>query len=212
MSPFEFEMIRFMNSINFNSTIRVYLRFSLILFALVHISGCIWHYISSGEDLESWIVRYDYQNKSNFERYIGSIYFILTVLFTIGYGNIVPVTSNEKLFVIVFMFIGVLVFGYTLAYLTNLNYQTNAKQNQLQVRNEFFEQAFFQFSYPRALLEKNLLASSKADSINRGKVNLLVLFNSHRLLRRLPKNLLSSIIQHIFRNILLKFEILQDKS
>ena len=53
--------------------------------------------------------------------YLGSVYFILTVLFTIGYGNIVPDTMIEKMFVIILMFMGVLVFGYTLAYLTNLH-------------------------------------------------------------------------------------------
>lgn len=121
MTPFEFQMFRFLNSINFNQNVRVYLRFILMLFSLVHISGCIWHYLASMDDDYSWVLRYGYQNKSNFEKYLGSVYFILTVLFTIGYGNIVPYTTLEKVFVIILMFVGVLVFGYTLAYLTNLH-------------------------------------------------------------------------------------------
>jgi len=52
------------------------------------------------------------------DQYITSIYFVLTVIVTVGYGNILPVNNLEYIFVIIFMFFGVAYFSYVMGTLT----------------------------------------------------------------------------------------------
>ena len=132
ISPFEFKLEKLMNQMNLKQVGRTYIKFIFLIFSLVHISGCFWHMISKfDQDNQKyqWINYYNYYDLSTGQKYQGSVYFVLTILLTIGYGNILPNTLYEIMFSIVFMFIGVLVFGYTLAYLTNLQQQINDKKN-----------------------------------------------------------------------------------
>lgn len=159
----QYKLEKLLNSLNLKVVGRKYLRLAISILVMVHILGCVWHYVpqldSDANLRDSWVHRYDYQDESHLDRYIGSIYFILTILFTIGYGNIVPYTLLEKCVVIVFMFVGVLFFGYTLAYLTNLQFQINLKKNQQTQRTDFFKQAYFKFGFGRPLLKKILMSS-----------------------------------------------------
>jgi hyperpolarization activated cyclic nucleotide-gated potassium channel 1 len=55
----------------------------------------LWHYIATLEvDPDSWVVRNKLENKSNFTRYIASIYYAFTALTTVGYGDIHAKTAG----------------------------------------------------------------------------------------------------------------------
>ena len=45
------------------------------------------------------------------EKYIAAIYYVLTILLTIGYGNIAPHTQLEYMFCILYMFFVLAFFG-----------------------------------------------------------------------------------------------------
>ena len=48
----------------------------------------------------------------DFETYICSIYFVLTTTATVGYGDLSPGTSYERIFCMFLMFIGVVAFTF----------------------------------------------------------------------------------------------------
>ena len=89
----------------------------LLLFRLIsiaHFLGCFWHLIGNysyqnGQD--SWISPYIDNDWS--VQYLLSIYWAMTSLCTVGYGDIVPKSSLEMSFAIVVMLMGTLVFGYS---------------------------------------------------------------------------------------------------
>lgn len=47
-------------------------------------------------------MEYELAFATGFEQYIASVYFVLTILVTVGYGNILPVNNVEYIFAIIF--------------------------------------------------------------------------------------------------------------
>jgi len=94
----------------------------LVLFKLVcitHIFACLWHSIAyyqylSDNTSQTWFLSINYvtPQSSWFERYMTSIYWSLTTLMTVGYGDITPKNMNEVSFCSFTLLCGTLVFGY----------------------------------------------------------------------------------------------------
>ncbi len=45
---------------------------------------------------KTWIVRCEYQDQENYKVYIASLYFVLTTILTVGFGDISGVTNHER--------------------------------------------------------------------------------------------------------------------
>ena len=101
----------------------------LIFFLLLtgHFCGCAWHWVAVieyenyGEEL-TWLTKYapDAMDYYWFDRYIISLYWSVITTVTVGYGDIVPVTTVERVFVIVVTLLICGVFGYCLSNIGNI--------------------------------------------------------------------------------------------
>lgn len=93
----------------------------MCLFTLTsHWLACVWHAIGQVEarDNTGWLAALADEigkpiNESNLSsgpslsiRYISSLYFTLSSLTTVGFGNIAPSTNDEKIFVVFVMIMG----------------------------------------------------------------------------------------------------------
>lgn len=90
--------------------------FALVFF-VAHYCGCIFYYISSldyenNADHSSWILKYNAANDSWGSLYLDGLYFSIITMVTVGYGDIVPITTNEKIYVILFSIVSCGIFGY----------------------------------------------------------------------------------------------------
>ncbi len=65
------------------------------------------------DDQENWIKKYNNPDQSIESIYIDSIYWAVTTMITVGYGDIVPVNTSEKLFTMAVMMLACGVFAYT---------------------------------------------------------------------------------------------------
>ena len=85
------------------------------LVCVCHFLACIWHaigYYTTQDGENSWI-----ENYSNFDwgnRYLISMYWSITTLCTVGYGDITPKNSIEILYASLVMLLGTLMFGYNI--------------------------------------------------------------------------------------------------
>lgn len=90
--------------LNWSTLVDLLNGFKIFLFYIIfiHITSCIWIYIQYDQLLlkqDSWIYFYGFENKGYEDIYVASFYFNLTTLLTVGYGDIVPHSIVERIFV-----------------------------------------------------------------------------------------------------------------
>jgi hypothetical protein len=82
--------------------------------------SCGWHLLGRIEyenyaDERSWLVFYGYYDQEWQNKYIVSLYWSVITTLTVGYGDIVPQTALERVFVIIVALVICGVFGYTIS-------------------------------------------------------------------------------------------------
>ena len=88
------------------------IKLCLIISFAAHWCACGWNFIATEIEDADWTKldapdKYDVQ-----DRYIAALYFSVTTMMTVGYGDITPTTSKERVYVIFIMLIGGGLFGY----------------------------------------------------------------------------------------------------
>ena len=90
-------------------------RLLFLMMVLTYFLGCIWYILSNDmqEDNEvTWYTEFVQGKYQNFwEELIVSLYFALTMLSTVGYGDMYPITNLEMILSVIWMFIGVALFS-----------------------------------------------------------------------------------------------------
>ena len=80
----------------------------------------------------------------------------MTVLVTVGYGNIVPVNNIEFIFTLFFAFIGVAFFAYVMGTLTFTFAKLSEKVTLIKEREIFFNELAYTYALPFHTHEKLL--------------------------------------------------------
>lgn len=94
------------------------------LFFIAHFFGCFWNYISiagpAREDSRTWWGADGLESDDRLARYVGGVYWAITTMTTVGYGDILPQNDLEKLYATVIMLMGATVFGYIVGSVSTL--------------------------------------------------------------------------------------------
>lgn len=86
--------------------------FFMSFFLITHIFGCLWILMGTlAEDIdETWMS--DYKEMTNINLYLTSVYFTITTITTVGFGDISGTNSLERIFCIFTMVAGVIAFSF----------------------------------------------------------------------------------------------------
>ena len=150
-----------------------------------HIVTCIHIYIGR-QTFPSWIHKNGFQNYSSFILYIISIYYIITTMTTVGYGDIQGDSFLEIIFRIILLAIGIVVYSWLISSISNsinkesfasINYTNECKvleeiritHSKLpyslysKIINYLKAKHFYQTKYDKNLLIKSLPYTIKND-------------------------------------------------
>lgn len=87
-----------------------------VVFFTAHLVGCSFFFLASSEDQEkdTWVNKMNIPLSDWFGLYISGVYFAFITMITLGYGDIVPVTTKERIFVIAMTLVSCAVFAYSI--------------------------------------------------------------------------------------------------
>lgn len=184
------------------------LKFLIILMLLLHLTACAWYYVEVVEDFhpDTWISRQNLQNKSVGDYYLWCLYWALTVLDTIGYGDIVPRTSYEIIVCLIWMAVGISFYSYTISNLSVMFYNINKRQNFIQQKEDFLKEFAKNVSMPKALLKQ--VKYYVRYNYNH---NVFSWSEMHQFLKELPSKLYSQVYRHIFKDVLENIAFFKNK-
>jgi len=80
-------------------------------FIMAHFGCCLWYYVPTLFSREPWFTQFLDPSATVVDKYVASLYYVMTTLATIGYGDIVPVNAAERILSCVFMILGTVSFG-----------------------------------------------------------------------------------------------------
>ena len=95
------------------------IKFAFYFMMFTHISTCIWIFMAK-LDFPNWVVLTSYPNYQDWDIYIASLYFTLTTIFTVGYGDILSVSLYERFYNILLMIVGIFLYSYAITSLSSL--------------------------------------------------------------------------------------------
>lgn len=102
----------------------------------VHLISCFWFLSSKLYDYspETWVMRTNLQDESNFIQYLTSVYWAVQTLTTVGFGDIPAVTITEKIIALAWMITGVGFFSFTIGNLSSILANIDIKAQKLQAK------------------------------------------------------------------------------
>ena len=97
--------------------------FCLVFFILCHICACLWIIVATMTDPKykgTWVAASDASKLSNPDLYVLSLYWTVTSITTVGYGDISGTNTIERIFCAIVMVIGVIAFSFANGALTSI--------------------------------------------------------------------------------------------
>jgi hypothetical protein len=108
------KLLKFMNKLMKNgSSVERLFNFALLALLLVHFSTCLWVLIPEIEDTSpNWMFNQRFNDFGAGDKYIASFYFVITCITTVGFGDVTPQTTGERVFVLCLMVCGAISFTF----------------------------------------------------------------------------------------------------
>ena len=170
----------------------------LITFSSLNFCTCFFIFIGKNE-FEGWIVKNNLQDKNFGDIYITALYYQMTTLTTVGYGDISATNGFEKVYGIFILIVGTCAYSWILTYISNYIKKNNEKfidfEEKMKVLSEI------KLEYPN--IGKGLYDRIKRYlNYNKSKYK----FNLKFILESLPSSLQNNLIIEIYKPIIKNFQ------
>jgi hypothetical protein len=146
----------FLEKLKVNANIERLFFFILTFLLLIHLAACIWYYIAKLQDLspDCWVTRLGYIDASKSEIYIVSFYWTLTTVTTVGYGDINAGTTAERLYNLIIMSFGVLIYSFTIGSLSSIVSTLDAKTAEMNQKLQILASIKKEFALDQEIYDK----------------------------------------------------------
>ena len=118
------KQLRFMNLVlKVSVEMEKLIRFLWLIFLIIHLIACFWVFMGTFYMIDTsanWIEQYSFQNVSDIDMYIISLYWTVTTLVTVGYGDICATNTSERIYVVLVMVLGIFMYSYTVSSISNI--------------------------------------------------------------------------------------------
>lgn len=167
------------------SETRLFQGFMTVL-VMLHLMACLWYYEAKFQEfpIDCWVMKFGYIDFDVGSLYLRSLYFIITTLATVGYGDIYPVSNIERLIIIVWIIIVMFFMTFNISSMSNMISGIDTQDSILQYKISVIEE-FCKESKLNKELKIRLKESIKYSTEKNGGS----LYNKQDLILELPKHL-----------------------
>lgn len=191
-----FKSMFFIKKINLSGTFSRLLKFVTYFYIVSHLLACMWIYLGR-VDYPNWMFFLDMQDFDEIEIYISGFYFILSTIFTIGYGDIVSKNAYERVFNILLLMVGILIYSYAVSSLSNIIQFVDEPTKRYLKRTEYLNELRIKYNLPSTVSDKIVRFLRYELNNNKGDKN--------NFLAELPKSLKNEMILRMYRPMIDSF-------
>lgn len=119
-----------------------------------HFTACGWLAIGLAQPDISWLAGRNLSAGDSISMYVQSIYWAITTMTTVGYGDITPSNNIEFLYAGFVMLIGASIYAFVIGNVASILGQLNARKNEYQERAHFVSQYLQQQNIPNDLIQR----------------------------------------------------------
>jgi hypothetical protein len=189
-----------------DNNIERFIIFIFLFLMLNHLSACFWFLIAKLDDFnpDTWVCRLGYIDESLYDLYLLSFYWTLTTVTTVGYGDINAGTAAERLFNLIIMSIGVLMYSFAIGSLTSIVAAIDAKNTKINERLQTLYSIRHDFKISQEIYDKvrKIIKHDLTQNQNR----------QLKFLQVLPHKLRIELSQIIHENMIKKLYLFRDKT
>jgi hypothetical protein len=182
-------------------------RFMTVMLLLMHLIACAWFATaySNAFPENSWVALQSLQDAEPITQYIRSLYWTVTTMTTIGYGDITPHTNLEYGFVTLIMLLGATMYAYIIGNIASIISNIDTLKNDHEGRKESLMTYLRQNNTPSDLTEK---VNNYFDYIWRSRKGV----NENELFNDLPEQLKLELMHHLSKDLLEKVYLFKNSS
>ena len=175
-----------------------FLIYFLIFFLFVHLFVCLHIYLAQ-QSYPNWMTYTNIVNKTFIEKYITSFYFMITTMTTVGYGDIICISTIERTYHIILLVIGTLLYTFLVSKIGN--YLRDQSHEQIKLNKDLNILESIRITYPT--MSFNLYSKIK--------YHLLSIFNKRKktgislLLNGVPDAIKIDLLFKIYSNVINNF-------
>ena len=167
-------------------------------FVSMHLLSCIFIFLAQLEH-PNWVYTYNFEfNHDNIDIYFASFYYICATVFTIGYGDIISVSSYEKFFNLILLVFGMVIYSYIISALSN--YVQSVDSKTLEYKNKL------------AILEQIKVTYDKMPQILYDKISKFLIYRLHNekrdkndIMENIPLTVKNQLIMEMYKDIINNF-------
>ena len=194
--------------VNLHGGVLRLLKFSFMVVIIVHVVGCFWYFLAWLYDFDpsTWVFRAQRQNDSSGTLYLVSIYWVFTVITTVGFGDITAANTTERIYSIIVMGFGIAFYSYTISNISSV--LTSMNQRELEYKTTLA--AINDFAL-ETNLPKDLKESVLQQVMHNYTANMHSWYSKDKLLSELPAHLRTQIATYVHKTVVAEIPFFQLK-
>lgn len=181
----------------------------MVMFCVVaHNITCYFYLLAKNEDIpieETYVGNAELNEE---QIYVKTLYYVITTISTVGFGDIYPTTSKEIAFVMFIQFLGVVIFAYLTGNITSILMNMNQREKMLSEKEINLDKWFLDLnSSKKGKLQEDLQKNIKDYFMYYWENDHSSLLTETNFLMRMPLDLRNKFMDYLFSDEIQEFNV-----